>query len=153
MSRTDASTSRDRQIVRALDQAGLRLTAARRSVAEVIAEQDGHFTAEDVLMRSRARRRSVARATVFRSLDMLADLGLVERVDLPSGEHAYVACEPASHHHHLVCSRCGKSTEIGELGLAPIIGQIEATTGFQVDSHRLELFGICPECRTALHRS
>jgi len=91
----------------------------------------------------------VARATVFRSLDLLVDLGLVERVDLPSGDHAYVACEPDAHHHHVVCSACGRSVEVGELGLRPILERIEFSTGFAIDSHRLELFGLCPECRMA----
>ena len=74
---------------------------------------------------------------------------LVERVDLPSGEHAYVACEPDAHHHHVVCSVCGRSTEVGELGLGPILGRIESSTGFAIDSHRLEVFGICPDCQAA----
>src|SRR5437763_11858983 len=134
-------------LIAALGGAGKRLTAARRAVAEAIAEQDGHFTAEDVLAASRSRRRVVGRATVFRSLELLADLHLVERVDLPSGDHAYVACEPDAHHHHVVCSTCGRSVEVGELGLRPILERIESSTGFAIDSHRLELFGLCPECR------
>jgi Fur family ferric uptake transcriptional regulator len=134
-------------VVAALGDAGKRLTVARRAVAEAISEQDGHFTAEDVLASSRSRRRAVARATVFRSLELLADLGLVERVDLPSGDHAYVACEPEAHHHHVVCSSCGRSVEVGELGLGPMLTRIESSTGYAIDSHRLELFGLCPECR------
>jgi len=136
-------------VLSALGDAGKRLTVARRAVAEAIAEQAGHFTAEDVLAVSRRRRRAVARATVFRSLDLLVELGLVERVDLPSGDHAYVACEPDAHHHHVVCSACGRSVEVGELGLRPILERIEFSTGFAIDSHRLELFGLCPECRMA----
>ena len=136
-------------LLSALGGAGKRLTVARRAVAEAIARQDGHFTAEDVLKAARARQRAVGRATVFRSLEMLADLHLVERVDLPSGEHVYVACEPDAHHHHVVCSVCGRSTEVGELGLGPILDRIESSTGFAIDSHRLELFGVCPDCQAA----
>jgi len=136
-------------VLSALGDAGKRLTVARRAVAEAIAEQAGHFTAEDVLAASRSRRRALARATVFRSLELLVDLGMVERVDLPTGEHAYVACEPDAHHHHVVCSACGRSVEVGELGLGPILARIESSTGFVIDSHRLELFGLCPECQAA----
>lgn len=137
-------------IVRALDDAGLRLTQARLAVAEAIGRQEGHFTAEDVLASSRMGRRRVGRATIFRSLDLLTDLGLVERVDLPSGDHAYVTCEPAAHHHHIVCSSCGRSLEIGELGLEPILGSVATSTGFTIESHRLELFGRCPDCQARL---
>ena len=140
-------------IVRALDDAGLRLTQARLAVADAIDRQEGHFTAEDVLASSRMGRRQVGRATIFRSLDLLADLGLVERVDLPTGEHAYVTCEPAAHHHHIVCSTCGRSIKIGELGLEPILGSVAASTGFAIESHRLELFGRCPDCQVRLRRT
>lgn len=145
--RLDTWMNAESPIVRALDDAGLRLTQARLAVAEAIGRQEGHFTAEDVLSASRIGRRSVGRATIFRSLDLLTELGLVERVDLPSGEHAYVTCAPAAHHHHLVCSGCGRSLEIGELGLEPILARIEGSTGFAIESHRLELFGRCADCR------
>jgi Fur family transcriptional regulator, ferric uptake regulator len=146
-------TPGENSILRALDHAGFRLTRARRAVAGVIERQDGHFTAEDVLASSRIGHRRVGRATIFRSLDLLTELGLVERVDLPSGDHAYVTCAPASHHHHLVCAGCGRSVEIGELGLEPILGRIEQTTGYRIQSHRLELFGRCPDCQAAVKPS
>jgi Fur family transcriptional regulator, ferric uptake regulator len=136
-------------LLTALGGAGKRLTVARRAVADAIMRQEGHFTAEDVLRVAQSRQGAVGRATVFRSLELLADLHLVERVDLPSGEHAYVACAPDAHHHHVVCSVCGRSTEVGELGLEPILERIESSTGFAIDSHRLEVFGVCPDCRAA----
>jgi Fur family ferric uptake transcriptional regulator len=78
----------------------------------------------------------------------MLELGLVERLDLPSGEHAYVACEP-SHHHHVVCSACGRSEDIDDGGLRPIVRDIARRTGYRVDAHRLELFGLCPDCQAA----
>ena len=136
-------------IISALADAGLRITGARRAVSEAVAQHEGHFTAEDVLVASRRRGQPVGRATVFRALETLAGLGLVERVDLPSGEHAYVACEPAAHHHHVVCSRCGRSIEVEDVGLAPVLARVERATGYRIDAHRLELFGICAACRAA----
>jgi Fe2+ or Zn2+ uptake regulation protein len=135
----------------AIGRAGYRLTGQRRAVAELIAERDGHFTAADLVADARARHLGVGRATVFRALDLLLDLGVVERIDLPSGEHAYVACEP-THHHHVVCSRCGRAAEIDDAGLRSLIEQVGRRTGFTVDSHRLELFGLCPACRAAEER-
>ncbi len=139
-------------IVAALDQAGFRRTPARRTVAEVIVAREGHFTAEDVLADARRRRRAMGRATVFRSLDLLARMRLVERVDLPSGEHAYVACLPSTHHHHVLCSRCGRSADVGDVGLSPILERVAASTGYRIDTHRLELFGLCPDCRSTIER-
>ena len=133
-------------IVSALGVAGFRLTGPRRALADLIATRSGHFTAEDLLAESRRRRLRITRATVFRSLDVLANLGVVERLELPSGVHAFVACEPV-HHHHVVCSSCGRSTGVADEGLERIAQSIGRSTGYRVDSHRLELFGRCPECQ------
>ena len=130
----------------ALDDAGYRLTGARRSIAELIAARTGHFTAADLVADARRRRLTIGRATVFRTLDVLAELHAVERIDLPSGEHAYVACEPA-HHHHVVCSGCGKSRDVDDAGWRAVVHDIEARTGYRIDDHRLELFGRCPDCQ------
>jgi Fe2+ or Zn2+ uptake regulation protein len=133
-------------ILGALEGAGYRLTAPRRALASLIAAHSGHFTAEELLEESRRGRHGLGRATIFRSLDVLADLGLVERLDLPSGEHAFVTCERA-HHHHVVCSSCGQSTEFSDDGVEQVAAAIEGATGYRVEAHRLELFGMCPECQ------
>jgi Fur family ferric uptake transcriptional regulator len=132
----------------ALDRAGYRLTEPRRSLAALIADQEGHFTAAELVAAARSRRLGVGRATVFRTLEVLEEIGAVERLDLPSGEHAYVGCEPA-HHHHVVCSRCGRSTEIDDAGLRSVVREVARQTGYRVDEHRLELFGLCPACLAA----
>jgi Fe2+ or Zn2+ uptake regulation protein len=134
-------------LVAALDLAGYRLTEPRRAVAELIVAREGHFSAADLIGDARARRLGIGRATVFRALDLFTELNVLERLDLPSGEHAYVPCEPAGHHHHIVCSGCGRVTEIEEVGLA--LEDVQRRTGWQVDSHRLELYGRCPRCRSS----
>ena len=134
------------EIVSAFETAGYRLTGPRRALAALIAGQARHFTADDLLGESRRRRLGVTRATIFRSLDVLADLGVVERLDLPTGEHAFVACEPA-HHHHVVCSSCGRTTGVADPGIERIAEAIGRETGYRIDAHRLELFGLCPACR------
>ncbi|TMG24073.1 MAG: transcriptional repressor [Chloroflexi bacterium] len=132
----------------ALDRAGYSITEPRRAVAEMVAERDSHFTAPELVLEAKRRRLGVGRATVFRALEVFEELGLVERLDLPSGEHAYVVCEPA-HHHHVVCQRCGRGTDVEDCGIEDVARQIEAQTGYLVDSHRVELFGLCPECRAS----
>ena len=135
-------------IVTAFDRAGYRLTEPRRVVAELIAEQDGHFSAADLVTAARRRRVAIGRATVFRALEVLAGLQAVDRIDLPNGEHAYVACQPL-HHHHVVCSRCGRVTDIADEGLRTVMREIARRTGYRVDEHRLELFGLCPDCQAS----
>ncbi len=140
-------------IVDALDAAGYRLTEPRRALAELIASHDGHFMASDLLREAASARLGVGRATVFRSLDVLAELGFVEQIDLPAGGHSFVACAPTSHHHHLVCESCGRSTDIAATGLSSILREVGSRSGYRIESHRLEVFGICPGCQAAASRS
>lgn len=130
----------------ALERAGERLTAPRRQVAQLIAGREGHFSAADLLEDAAAADQHIGRATVFRTLELFAQLGVLERLDLPSGEHAYVACAPR-HHHHVVCSACGRTAEVPDLGLGDVLREAGAASGFRIDDHRLELYGTCPACQ------
>ena len=132
--------------VTALDSAGYRLTEPRRDVVQLITDREGHFTAAELLDDARTRQLGIGRATIFRALELFTELNVLERLDLPSGEHAYVPCEPA-HHHHLVCSVCGRSREVDDHGVQAALEEIERHTGYSIDSHRLELYGRCPRCR------
>jgi Fur family ferric uptake transcriptional regulator len=135
-------------LVTALGSAGYRLTGPRRSLAALIADQDGHFTATGLLEAARSRHLGVGRATVFRTLEVLEEVGAVERLDLPSGEHAYVGCERA-HHHHVVCARCGRTDPVADAGLRAVVENVARRTGYRVDDHRLEMFGLCPTCQAS----
>jgi Fur family ferric uptake transcriptional regulator len=134
-------------LVDAMDGAGYRLTEPRRAVADLIAAREGHFTAADLIEDAHDRDLGIGRATVFRALDLFTELEVLERIDLPNGHHAYVPCEPRVHHHHIVCETCGNVTEVADLGLRSAIEEIQRRTGWQVDTHRLELFGRCPRCQ------
>jgi Fur family ferric uptake transcriptional regulator len=123
-----------------------RQTGPRQAIAALIKRRRGHFTAAELLADARGGRVAVGRATVFRTLDLLTARGALERIDLPSGEHAYVACAPRGHHHHVVCRQCGRSADVADSGLAEVVRLIGERSGYLVDSHRLELFGLCPEC-------
>ena len=131
--------------VRALDSAGYRLTEPRRAVADLIGGRRGHFTAADLLAEAKARRLGIGRATIFRALELFAELNLVERLDLPNGGHAYVECARA-HHHHVICSSCGRATEVEDCGMHAVAEEVARRSGYQIDTHRLELFGLCPKC-------
>lgn len=148
MTAEDAVVHVGAHLVAALDHAGHRLTEPRRAVAELVAARNGHFTAADLVEDARLRHVDVGRATIFRALDLFASLNLVERVDLPDGDHAYVACDPV-HHHHAICTACGRSFDVSDLGLGDVLGEIGRRLGFTVTAHRLEIFGLCTACAAA----
>ncbi len=136
-------------VTTALENAGYRLTRPRRALADLIAERGSStFTAGDLVAEVRAQRLGIGRATVFRAIDLLESVGAVERIDLQNGEHVYVACLPA-HHHHVICARCARAIEIGDLGLGAVAREVSRRTGYRIDEHRLELFGLCPACQQA----
>ena len=133
-------------LVQALDAGGYRLTGPRQAVADLIDAHGGHFTAAELETAAREKRLGISRATLFRTLDLFTELGVVERLDLPSGEHAYVPCARA-HHHHVICSRCGRTAEVDDCGVADAVAEIARRSGYSIDTHRLELFGLCRHCR------
>jgi Fur family ferric uptake transcriptional regulator len=134
-------------VITILDRAGYRLTEPRRRLGRIDRGRAGRpFHGRGPVAEARAGRLRVGRATVFRTLEVLEELGAVERLDLPTGEHAYVVCQRAHHHHHIVCSSCGRTIQIDDAGLRIVVGEIARRTGYRVDEHRLELFGMCPSC-------
>lgn len=143
-----AGTHTPNHLVEALDRAGHRRTGPRLTVAGLVATHHGHFTAADLVADARRLQPGIGRATVFRALELFTSLGLVERVDLPGGDHAYVACDPV-HHHHAICTGCGRSLDVDDLGLTGVLAEMGRRSGFRVTAHRLEVFGLCTACQAA----
>jgi Fur family transcriptional regulator, ferric uptake regulator len=133
--------------VERLNQAGTRLTEPRRRLAALVERQAGPFTAADILRSARDEHLHVGRATVFRTLGLLEDEGVVERIDLPSGDHAYVACSGGRHHHHAVCVVCGRVTDLPDLDVGLDVDELSRRSGYEIQAHRIELFGRCADCR------
>ncbi len=136
-------------LVRAFDDAGFRLTGARQSVIDLILSRNGAFTTADLVDDARRRRLPAARATIFRTLEVLEQLKVVERLDLPNGSHSYIRCG-SGHHHHVVCRRCARSVDLGDCGMSAVAAEVAQRTGFRIDLHRVEMFGLCPSCQTVV---
>lgn len=134
-------------VVSALAESGRRMTESRRAVIDLIFTRDGTFDSSDLIADARRRRIRAARATIFRTIEILVDLGAVERLDLPGGGHSYVRCDVGRHHHHLVCTGCQRSVDLEGLGMAPIMAEVARRTGYRIDRHRVEFFGLCPTCQ------
>lgn len=138
--------SRAGEVIAALKRAGVKNSRPRVAIIEVFYEEPGHCTAEELALRVRERVRGVSISTVYRTLQMLVAHGHATARQFGSGQQRF---EPAasSHHDHLICTRCGAVVEfvndtIEELQLAAA-----RERGFEVETHRLEIYGVCPECR------
>jgi Fur family transcriptional regulator, ferric uptake regulator len=134
-----------------LAEAGLRMTGPRRVLLGEIVRRRSSFTAADLLGAVDRRGADVGRATVFRTLDMLVEHGILRRIHTESGAswgHSYVLCGLGdAHHHHLVCTTCGRVSDFEGCSVEGLIPGLEAQTGFHVQGHHLELYGECEACR------
>ncbi len=133
-------------ILHALRRSGHRITGSRRALAEVVAQRSRYFTAAQVGEELRETGHRVGRATVFRTLDTLAELGVLSRIHESPGCHAYMLC-PEEHHHHLVCSGCDLVIEVPHCPVDEEAKALAEATGFAIQGHRLEYYGLCGECR------
>jgi Fur family ferric uptake transcriptional regulator len=130
----------------ALQEKGYRLTAARQAILQVLIDSGGHVTADELAARLQEEASGVGRMTVYRTLEMLSELGLIRPVYQGTGAAHYVLMSDG-HHHHLICSVCHKVFEFDDCVLGEIEQLICSRHGFQVQSHLLELYGRCPDCQ------
>jgi len=128
---------------------GLKATPRRLAIAGYLESCGCARTAEDVHSRLRPRLGRLGLQTVYRVLEELADAGLLARVDRPDKVRSYAACraEGKRHHHHIVCTGCGR-VEVVECEFpAEQRRRIERSTGFRVSDHQMQVEGLCPDCR------
>jgi Fur family ferric uptake transcriptional regulator len=132
-------------VVQRLRGRGLRWTPQRATVIEVLAESDGHITASELVERCRARDASTIPSTVYRTLDVLEELGLVRHGHGADGREEFHVL-PASEHGHLHCAECGATWEIGETQAAGVADALRSGDGFEIDIGHVTLVGRCREC-------
>lgn len=130
-----------------LNQEGLRLTHPRKVVISILESAAVPLSPQSIHQRSLAENEDIGLVSVYRTLELLTELRLVRRVHGQDDCHGYVLASPG-HHHHLVCRKCEKAVEFtGAEDLSELMGRIQQETGFKVDGHLLQLFGLCPECQ------
>ncbi len=125
---------------------GYKLTGQRRAVLAVIASSGERLSPAEVYEKAKAACPRIGLTTVYRTLDILVELGAVRLVHLDEGCHSY-APATEGHHHHLVCSGCGSVVEFEGCDLSPLLNAVASRTGFEIEDHWLQLFGRCPACR------
>ena len=127
---------------------GQRLTPQRVAILQALRRRRSTVTAQELYDELRPHHPSLGRATVFRNLDALVEIGLAQRFERAGHLYAYASCSP-DHHHHLLCSRCNRATEIDEALVAPLLRSLDRHYGFSVRHESLDFYGICADCRRA----
>jgi Fur family ferric uptake transcriptional regulator len=125
---------------------GLRWTPQRRVLIDVLAGSTGHVTGSELIERCRAIDPATIPSTVYRTLDVLEELGLVRHGHGPDGREEFHVL-PDAEHGHLHCESCGRTWEIGEKEASGIVGAIERRRGFAVDLSHVTIVGRCADCQ------
>ncbi len=120
---------------------GYRSTAPRRAVVRAVVNQSRHFTAEELCQELK----ELGRATVFRSLKLLVEEGVLCRVLLEDGSVRYQLGQ-RGHHHHLLCAACGTSQDLPGCDIEDQLVAASARRGFKLSGHWLEVYGVCRNC-------
>ena len=128
--------------------AGHRASAPRAAVIELIGSQECVMTAQELADELRRRGRRVGIATVYRTLELLDRLKLVQRLDIGGASARYEPALPGGehHHHHLVCERCGRVTPFEDPDLERTIASLARRVDYRVGEHDVVLSGSCPDC-------
>ncbi len=133
-----------------LREKGYRLTPQRLAILEVLRKAQGHLTPSEIYQQVAQDIPGLTEATVYRTLNFLAEQGLVLVAHLGRGQLVY---EYAKHdHHHLICKQCGEMREIDHLELSGLYQQFLINTGYQINTIHATFFGHCPKCLEDLAR-
>jgi len=139
-----------RLFARYLREQGLPVTHQREAVAEAVFDSHGHLSVDDLERELRDRSEHIGKATIYRTLDLLVRSRLVEEHDFGEGFKRYehrLSRQPV--HEHLVCLECGKVIEFQSPEMEKMERRVRAELGFVPSRHRLEIYGLCSECRQA----
>lgn len=126
-----------------IEDSGYRPTASRQRILDAMVAQAEGFTAEELV----ARVQGLGRATVYRTLRLLIEQGLLCKLALQDGAPRYTLSQ-VGHHHHMVCVRCGAVKDFRQSIIERVMKDLEATSGGSVVGHRIEVYVLCPACQS-----
>jgi Fe2+ or Zn2+ uptake regulation protein len=143
---TPNSPSFSDQWLSVLQDSGYRLTAPRRAIVEIMASCERALSPVELFDLGRKSQPGLGLVTVYRTLEKMEELGLVQRVHQPNGCHMYLRAA-RGHQHLLLCQNCGKAVLFDGDELAPLFTSVARATGYAITEHWLQLFGLCANCQ------
>ena len=138
----------EREILTSLRRHSYKLTPQRRAVIRAITSSHDHLTPAAICDKVRQEHPGIGLVTIYRTLDLLADLGLICEVHSGGNCRSYLMRRPQEHHHHLICSECGTVADFTDCDLSELAHRLSRETGFEIEEHLLEFSGRCQNCQT-----
>jgi len=130
-----------------LKQGGYKLTPQRQAVVRTILLAPYHLSPADIYKKVSKKHPGIGLVTVYRTLEILTRLGLICELHTGGGSRNYVVRESKEHHHHLICTDCGKVVHFVSCGLEKLSQRLSREADFEIKTHLLEFFGRCHNCR------
>ncbi len=130
-----------------LRDAGHKLTHARLTVLQVLEDSGGHITSAEVLERVSRLDARIGRASVFRALDLFTSLSVIRPTYIDTSQTPTYVLMPDGHHHHILCTQCGRVIEFDECGLGDLAQELALRLGFRLTGHLVEFYGVCADCQ------
>ncbi|MGC8595465.1 MAG: Fur family transcriptional regulator [Candidatus Kryptoniota bacterium] len=150
MNKSEAARQKLQEYLKA---ANYRITPERFEVLDYVMETDGHFDADELFLKMKNSGSKVSRATVYNTLDVLEECGLVFRSRLKDHGSRFERAFGRVHHDHLVCIECGKIVEFVDESIENAQEAVAKSFKFKLISHSHQIFGICPECQKKAQNS
>ena len=132
---------------------GLKSTSQRDTILQIFVNAGSHLSAEELYSRVKKAHPRIGYATVYRTLKLLAEAGLAEERRFEDGFTRYEYRSSDGHHDHLICTRCGVIIEFENVRIEELQADVARKKGFQVQSHKLEIYGLCSACHGKKTRS
>jgi Fur family ferric uptake transcriptional regulator len=132
-----------------IERRGLKHSRQRERIAEAFFGVEGHVTIEDLVQRARKEDPRISVATVYRTMKLLVEFGLASARQFGDGQTRYEPSAGRAHHDHLICTSCGAIVEFSNERIETLQETVARRHGFEVESHKLELYGRCARCRRA----
>lgn len=141
----------EKKIAIILRQHGYKFTPQRRIVIQTIASSQDHLTPAAIYEKVHQERPNIGLVTIYRTLDILAKLGLICELHAGGSCRSYTT-GASEHHHHLICTNCGKVVDFSGYDLSQLEQRLSLETGFDIEDHLLEFVGLCQACQKELIR-
>ena len=139
-------TGTGNQVKSILRQRGFKITPQRLAILDTVTSSHEHLTPTEIYDRVSLEYPGIGLVTIYRTLELLTELGLICEMHLGGNCRSYLMRRPAVHHHHLICSDCGTVIDFTDCNLDELENRLSRETDFTINGHVLEFLGQCPDC-------
>lgn len=143
----------EHKIITFLRAKGYKITPQRKAILRLIYNSKDHLTPLKIMEKTSGKVDNMSLVTIYRTLDLLTKYSLLCKVHLGGTCSNYVIRKPSEHHHHIICTKCGKVKSFSNCRIEELEQRLSRKTGYKITEHLMEIYGICPQCQENKQKS